>query len=80
MSQDQFFESLEMSNKSLKTALACLAPEEGGSEGARYKTLLLITNILKPYTARYCAVARGMVNQIEDILHLSKVVKNKNLQ
>ena len=43
MSQDQFFESLEMSNKSLKTALACLAPEEGGSEGARYKTLLYFT-------------------------------------
>ena len=80
MSQDQFFESLEMSNKSLKTALACLAPEEGGSEGARYKTSLLTTNILKTCTARYCAVARGMVNQIEDILHLSKVVKNKNLQ
>ena len=80
MSQDQFFESLEISNKSLKTALACLAPEEDGSDGARYKTLLLITNILKICNARYCAVARGMVNQIEDILHLSKVVKNKHLQ
>ena len=79
MSQDQFFESLEMSNKSLKTALACLAPEEDGSEGARYK-ILQITNILKICNERYCAVARGMVNQIEDILHLSKVVKNKHLQ
>ena len=40
----------------------------------------LLTNILKTCNIRYCAVARGMVNQIEDILHLSKVVKNKNLQ
>ena len=48
MSQDEFCDALEMSSADLKTALACLAPEEVGSEGARYKPLLSFVDFLAP--------------------------------
>ena len=39
ISQVEFFESLEISRTQLETALACLAPEEEGSEAARCDSL-----------------------------------------
>ena len=41
ISQAEFFESLEISRTNLETALACLAPEEEGSEAARWESLYL---------------------------------------